>query len=164
MVEAQGRGGLSCSLTTWYTVHPTPCGVCNELAVGSVMGKKSGLFLLASSLFFVTTLRGSRQLGILQQALCVRLNVLPLSLPPAHSLSFLFLPPLLLHSIIYSCLCPGKDHPHIAGRERGLAQGVQEGNISTHSENLARDGGSALQWGTQTEEGASGLPTQLYFL
>lgn len=39
-----GAYGLNCSLTTWYPVHPTPCGVCNDLAVGSVMWKSGDYF------------------------------------------------------------------------------------------------------------------------
>ncbi len=48
------------SLTTECAVYPTPYGVCNELAIGSVIGEKYRLLLFTSSSLHVPEL-GARQ-------------------------------------------------------------------------------------------------------
>ncbi|MEQ2263693.1 hypothetical protein XENORESO_011396 [Xenotaenia resolanae] len=63
--------------------------------------------------------------------MCSHFTLPPLSL--TRLLVFLSLLPLLFLSIIHPSLCPGKAHPHIGGRGRGLAQGTQGESISTHS-------------------------------
>lgn len=137
------------SLTTERVVYHTPYGVCNELAIGSIIGKKVQIV----SLYFFLSLCPSTQssaavlnpLTSTCQALyifSVHSPFLPLTHTPAVFLSLpppLFFIPLYIHLFVL-----GKLTPTSVEGERGLAQGAQGENISTPRANLAEDRGTAL--------------------
>lgn len=62
--------------------------------------------------------------------------ILPSSLSLTHPLSFCLSHPLFFHSIICPSLCPGKAHPHIAGKGPG-SRHPRGKHISTLRANLA---------------------------
>ena len=150
--QGRVRGGrswtelLSCNSLTYRVccVDPTPYGVCNELVIGCNRGK-----VQIVSLYLLLSLRSG-----LRSTFDEHLSSPLYRSPPAptfpssrsltHPLSLCLSHPLFFHSIIYSSLCPGKAHPHIGGRGRGLAQSAQGENISTLRANLAKDRGMAL--------------------
>ena len=100
-------------------VCPTPYGVCNELAIGSVIGEKYRLFLSTSSSLRVSTLRTWQQYWTLWQAL-VKPSIsfhssshspfLPLTQTPAVFLSLP--PPLFSFHYIFISLSWESSPPH----------------------------------------------------
>lgn len=136
--ERGGGGGSelhSSNSLTECVVRPTPHGACNELANPPVTGGKFDCF---SPLLPVSASPLS-ELGLFDKHMsnthrCSHIPSHPfshthsLSLCPSHPLFFI---PLYIHLFVLGKLAPTKG--------RGLAQGVQGGNIPTLRANLEED-------------------------